>query len=172
MLRFPLHRMPRRHARAAAATGLFAVVALAAAACSSASASTASNAAGHLEAALASPLPRGSAAAGSIRITGAYLPQPATPDVAAVYFTVADIGDQPDVLVSAVSTPGAQVSLMSESATGGAETMTPLSGGLPVPTYGRVTLDPGGYHLMLTNPATPLKQGDTVTLALRFEHAG
>ena len=85
---------------------------------------------------------------------------------------MADTGSQPDVLVSAVSTPEAQVSLMSESVSGGAETMTPLSGGLPVPAHGRVTLGPGGYHLMLTNPSTPLEQGDTVRLALRFEHAG
>lgn len=161
--------------RAAAAAGLCAAVALAAAACSSASASSASPAAAgraNQPSANPSPSPRGSAAAGSIQITGAYLPQPASPDVAAAYFTVADSGDQADVLLSATSSPAAQAALMTESTSGGAESMTALAGGLPIPAHGRVTLGPDGYHLMLTDPATPLKQGGTVTLVLRFEHAG
>jgi copper(I)-binding protein len=119
-----------------------------------------------------SPSPRGSAAAGSIEISGAYLPQPASADVAAVYFTVTDTGDQPDVLLSATSSPASQASLMRESTSDGAESMTALSGGLPIPAHGQVTLAAGGDHLMLTDPATPLKQGDTVVLALSFAHAG
>ena len=179
---FPLPESAGPRVRAAAAAGVCAVVALAAAACSSASgsgsgsgsASSTSDAAGNANPAStgSSPSPRGSATAGSIRITGAYLPQPASPDVAAAYFTVTDTGDQADVLVSATSTPAAQDALMSETTANGAETMTAVAGGLPIPAHGHVTLGPDGYHLMLTNPATALEQGDTVTLALRFEHAG
>lgn len=174
MPRFTLPESAGPRVRAAAAAGVCATVALAAAACSSASASSASDAVGRPNQASAntSPSPRGSAAAGSIRITGAYLPQPASPDVAAAYFTVTDTGDQADTLISATSAPTAQAALMSESTAGGAESMTTLPGGLAIPAHGHVTLGPDGYHLMLTNPATPLKQGDTVTLTLRFEHAG
>lgn len=174
MLRFTLPGTTSPRARAAVATGVCAALALTVTACSSTSgsASHASDAPGDASSASASPSPRGSAVAGSIQITGAYLPQPASPDVAAVYFTVADTGDQADVLVSATSTPAAQASLMSESTSGGAESMTTLTGGLPIPAHGQVALAPDGYHLMLTNPVDPLKQGETVTLALRFEHAG
>lgn len=173
MLRFPLPESCTPRARTGLATFLGAVVALAAAACSATPGSAAS-AAGRAgtAAATASPSPRGSAASGSIRITGAYLPQPASADIAAAYFTIADAGDQNDVLVSATSMPAAQIGLMRETSTGGAESMTALTGGLPIPAHGQVTLGPGGYHLMLTDPATALKQGQIVTLALRFEHAG
>lgn len=172
MSRFPLLENLGPRTRAVVAAGVCAVAVLAAAGCSSASSSGASDAAGHASPASSSPSPRGSAAAGSIRVTGAYVPQPATPDVAAVYFTIADIGDQADTLISATSTPAALASLMSESTAGGAESMTPLTDGLAIPAHGQVTLAPDGYHLMLTNPAIALKQGETVTLSLRFERAG
>ncbi len=120
----------------------------------------------------ASPSPRGSASVGPIRITGAYLPQPASPDVAAVYFTVADTGDQADTLLSATSVPAAQVMLMSESSSGGSESMTAVPGGLSIPAHGQLALTAGGYHVMLTDPAVSLKQGDTVRLTLTFAHAG
>ena len=119
-----------------------------------------------------SPSPRGSASSGPIRITDAYLPQPAGPDVAAVYFTVADTGDQPDTLLSAASVPAAQVSLMSESAGGGAESMAVVAGGLSIPAHGQLAFTTGGYHVMLTDPAVPLKQGGTVQLTLTFRRAG
>jgi periplasmic copper chaperone A len=176
MMRFTLpETTATARARVGLATGLCAMVALAATACSSASPTgSGSVAAGHANSPTATTNPSrgGSATVGTIRITGAYLPQPATADIAAVYFTIADTGSQADTLISAASTPAAQTSLMRESTTNGAESMTALAGGLPIPAHGQITLAPGGYHLMLTDPATPLKQGGTVTLALRFEHAG
>ncbi|MBR7825533.1 copper chaperone PCu(A)C [Actinospica sp. MGRD01-02] len=117
--------------------------------------------------------PRGSASVGELEITDAYIPQPASPDVAAAYFTVTDVGSTGDVLLSATSTPASQTSLMQESDTGAdAGTMTDLPGGLSVPPKGAVELGPGGYHLMLDNPVSALKQGQTVVLALRFKYAG
>jgi copper(I)-binding protein len=186
MSRFPLpeNAGPLSHGRhtavatTAAAVGVCAAVALTAAACSAGSTASSGPAglagpAGQANPpASASPSPLGSAASGPIRITGAYLPQPASPDLAAVYFTVADTGDQSDALVSATSVPAAQAALMSESTTGGAESMTTLTGGLAVPAHGQVALAPDGYHLMLTDPASPLEQGGTVTLTLHFVRAG
>jgi copper(I)-binding protein len=181
MMRFTLPGFRAPHARTGLVGGACATVALAATACSSTTPSDHSVSDGHAGsvtisastvAPTASPSPRGSATAGSIRITGAYLPQPATADVAAAYFTIADTGDQADTLISATSAPAAQAMLMTESTAGGAESMTALTGGLPIPAHGQVTLTPGGYHLMLTDPATPLEQGGTVVLTLHFEHAG
>jgi len=117
--------------------------------------------------------PRGSASVGHIKITGAYIPQPATPSVAAAYFTVTETGSQGDVLLSATSVPASQASLMQESDNGAnAGTMSDLTGGLAIPAEGAVVLGPGGYHLMLTNPASPLTAGGSVALTLRFKGAG
>jgi copper(I)-binding protein len=148
------------------------VVALSAAGCSASSTAAGSNAAASGATASAAPQPRGSASAAGIVVSGAYIPQPATADVAAAYFTITDTGGRSDVLTSATSVPSAQASLMSETTSGGAETMTMLPGGLTVPAHGSVTLAPDGDHLMLTDPATALKQGGTVELTLHFEHAG
>ena len=168
------HRAPA--ARLAAASTLCALIAVAASACSSsasakpAAASTSSSSSS--SAALASG-PRGSASIGHIKITGAYIPQPATPSVAAAYFTVTETGSQGDVLLSATSVPASQASLMQETESGAnAGTMTDITGGLAIPANGAVDLGPGGYHLMLTNPASPLTAGGSVTLTLRFKHAG
>lgn len=39
---------------------------------------------------------------------------------------------------------------------------------LDVPAHGRVTLAPGGYHLMLTHAKHPVKPGDQVEITLEF----
>ena len=50
--------------------------------------------------------------------------------------------------------------------------MRELVDGLPIPAGETVTLMPGGYHVMLMDLKRPLKQGETVTVTLRFEKAG
>jgi periplasmic copper chaperone A len=162
-------------ARLAAAGTLCALIAVAAGACSSSASSTSASptAAATTSSSAAATGPRGSASVGHIKITGAYIPQPATPSVAAAYFTVTETGSQPDVLLSAASVPSSQASLMQETASGAdAGTMTDLAGGLAIPANGAVALGPGGYHLMLTNPASPLTAGGSVALTLRFKDAG
>lgn len=39
---------------------------------------------------------------------------------------------------------------------------------LPIASENKVVLKPGGTHLMLINPVTPLKAGDTVSFVLKF----
>ena len=43
---------------------------------------------------------------------------------------------------------------------------------MPIEPGKTVKLAPGGYHLMLMDLKTPLKQGDKVPLTLEFEKAG
>ncbi len=43
---------------------------------------------------------------------------------------------------------------------------------IPVPAGGKVTLNPGGYHVMLINLKRQLKAGEKVKLTLKFEKAG
>jgi periplasmic copper chaperone A len=175
MYRFTLpgNRQHTSTARRAAAGTLCVLIAVTASACSSsAKTAAASTSSANSSAAVASG-PRGSASIGHIKITGAYIPQPATPSVAAAYFTVTETGSQGDVLLSATSVPASQASLMQETASGAnAGTMTDITGGLAIPADGAVVLGPGGYHLMLTNPASPLTSGGSVALTLRFKDAG
>ena len=163
--------------RLAAAGTLCALIAIAASACSSSKSSadkrSAASDTASSGAAVTETGPRGSASVGHIKITGAYIPQPATPSVATAYFTVTETGSQGDVLLSAASVPASQAMLMQESETGAnAGDMTNIAGGLAIPAEGAVALGPGGYHLMLTDPASPLVAGGSVALTLHFKDAG
>ena len=54
----------------------------------------------------------------------------------------------------------------------GVMTMRPLDKGLSIEPGRTVKLAPGGYHLMLLDLKSPLKQGDKVPVTLEFEKAG
>jgi copper(I)-binding protein len=54
----------------------------------------------------------------------------------------------------------------------GVMTMRPLDKGLTIEPGKTVKLAPGGYHLMMLDLKTPLKQGDKVPVTLEFEKAG
>ncbi len=105
---------------------------------------------------------------GPLSVVDAFLPQPASSAVAAIYLTVKDSGGRPDALV-AVSSPAAAGSmLMTENANG---TMGLLRE-LRVPAHGQASLIPGKDHLMLEQPHATLAVGEHVTVTLRFQHAG
>ena len=40
---------------------------------------------------------------------------------------------------------------------------------LSIPAKSSLTLEPGGYHLMLFNPAKPVKAGDKITLTVNLD---
>jgi copper(I)-binding protein len=50
--------------------------------------------------------------------------------------------------------------------------MRPIEKGLTIDPGKTVKLAPGGYHLMMMDLKSPLKQGDKVPLTLEFEKAG
>jgi copper(I)-binding protein len=54
----------------------------------------------------------------------------------------------------------------------GVMTMRPLENGLAIEPGKTVMLAPGGYHLMLFDLNSPLKQGEKVPLTLEFEKTG
>jgi len=94
---------------------------------------------------------------------------PGGAQTAAVYATLtAPAGDR----LTAVSTPAAQkADLHTMTMDNGVMKMRQIAG-LDLPPGQAVTLKPGGYHVMLTGLAKPLKEGDSVTLTLTFEKAG
>jgi|GEM_PF-6428573 len=113
--------------------------------------------------------PTANVAVGSLRITGAYIPQPASASVAAAYFTITNFGTA-DALVSASSDVTQDVGLHQSVTNGTVGTMIDVSS-LTVPARGLVRLSPGGSHLMLLNP-TPVVSGGFVEIRLTFRQAG
>jgi copper(I)-binding protein len=101
-----------------------------------------------------------------LRVVGAYVPQPASPDVAAAYFTVLDEGGAGDELTGVGSDVAAET--MMHRSTG--QTME-MVGSAAVPAKGRLVFRPGGYHVMLEKPVRSLRPGDHVTLTLRFRRS-
>jgi copper(I)-binding protein len=106
---------------------------------------------------------------GPLEVINAFLPNPASPSVAAIYLTVKNTGSRPDELVSASSPISAHSMLMKENAHG--STMGMLAE-LRIPAHGQASLKPGRDHLMLEQPKMKFKVGRTVLVTLRFERAG
>lgn len=89
--------------------------------------------------------------------------------VSAGYFTLCNGGASDDALVSATSSAAGVVELH-ESTTNadGVSSMRHLDE-LPAPAGGRVTLAPGGAHLMLMGLSAPLSEGGSISVTLRFK---
>jgi len=110
------------------------------------------------------------AQSGNIEITGAWArATPGGAEAAAAYVTLdAPAGDR----LTAVSTPAAQKAGIHEmSMDNGVMKMRPVDS-VDLPPGQKVTLKPGGYHIMLTGLAKPLVEGQSFPLTLDFVKAG
>lgn len=101
-----------------------------------------------------------------LSVVGAYVPQPASPDVAAAYFTVRNNGGTAARLTG-VRTDASHEAMMHRSDAGGGMQMVDS---VTVPAHGSVAFARGGLHVMITNPRR-LRQGDSVRLTLTFSGA-
>jgi len=98
----------------------------------------------------------------------------ATPPAArtgAAYFTISNHGATPDRLVAAKSTAAAQVELHAHVNEGGVMRMKHVDT-IVVAPGGRVSLRPGGLHVMLLDLKGPLQDGGRLSLTLSFAGAG
>jgi periplasmic copper chaperone A len=105
-----------------------------------------------------------------IKITDAWArATPGGAQTAAAYVTIESAaGDR----LTGVSTPAAQKAEIHEmTMVGNVMNMRPVDG-VDLPAGQAVTLKPGGYHIMLTGLAKPLREGDTFPLTLTFAKAG
>jgi copper(I)-binding protein len=105
---------------------------------------------------------------GALTVVEAFLPQPASPDVAAIYLTVKNSGARADELVSVSSAAAGSSMLMTENANG---TMGMLRT-LRIPAHGSASLVPGRDHVMLEQPRGTLDVGQHVAVSLHFRLAG
>lgn len=100
----------------------------------------------------------------------------ATPEgakVAAGYFTLRNLGAQPDRLVAATGEIAGKTEVHEMSVdAAGVMTMHPVPGGLEIPAGGEVKLQPGSFHIMFMDLKQGAKEGETFTGTLTFEKAG
>ncbi|MGB9116217.1 copper chaperone PCu(A)C [Bradyrhizobium sp.] len=111
--------------------------------------------------------------AGDLVITQAW--SRATPGGAKVgggYLTIENKGSAPDRLIGGSADIADRVQVHEMAVNNGVMTMRPLDKGLVIEPGKTVKLAPGGYHLMLLDLKSPLKQGDKLPVTLEFEKAG
>ena len=111
--------------------------------------------------------------AGDLVITQAW--SRATPNGAKIgsgYFTIENKGTAPDRLVGVSADVAGKVEVHEMAMKDGVMTMRPLPAGLTIDPGKIVKLAPGGYHLMMFDLKSPLKQGDALPVTLEFEKAG
>src|SRR5712671_7915507 len=111
--------------------------------------------------------------AGDLVITQAW--SRATPGgakVAGGYLTIENKGSAPDRLIGGSVDLADKVQVHEMTTNNGVMTMRPLDKGLAIDPGKTVKLAPGGYHLMLLDLKSPLKQGDKLPVTLEFEKAG
>jgi len=111
--------------------------------------------------------------AGDLVITEAW--SRATPKGAktgGAYLTIENKGSTPDRLVSGSTDAAGKVEIHEMTMANGVMKMRPVDKGLEIDPGKTVKLAPGGYHVMLMDLKTPLKQGDKLPITLEFEKAG
>jgi copper(I)-binding protein len=92
--------------------------------------------------------------------------------IAGGYLTIENKGSAPDRLIGGSGDFAGKVEVHEMAMNNGVMTMRSLDKGLAIEPGKTVKLAPGGYHLMLMDLKSPLKQGDKVPLVLEFEKAG
>jgi copper(I)-binding protein len=97
-----------------------------------------------------------------ISVSGAYIPQPVSADMAAGFLTVANDSGTKDELTSVTSDDGEVT--MHETVGGAMEEVSRLS----VPSHGQLVFKSGGNHLMFDKLKHKPKQGQTVSVELHF----
>lgn len=108
---------------------------------------------------------------GQVKVENAWArATPAGAATAAIYLTLE--APAADKLVS-VATPAArEADLHTMSMDNGIMKMRALPGGIDLPAGQKVTLKPGGMHIMLSALTGPLKEGENVPLTLTFAKSG
>jgi periplasmic copper chaperone A len=122
---------------------------------------------------LAAPVQAQEVKAGDLVITQPW--SRATPGgakIAAGFLTIENKGTAAERLVGVAGDVAGRVEIHEMAMNNGVMTMRPLDKGLAIEPGKTVKLAPGGYHLMLMDLKSQLKQGDKVPLTLEFEKAG
>jgi hypothetical protein len=122
---------------------------------------------------LAAPARAEEVKAGDLVITQGW--SRATPNGAKIgsgYLTIENKGAAADRLIGGSADAAGKVEVHEMAMKNGVMTMRSLDNGLAIDPGKTVKLAPGGYHLMIFDLKSPLKQGDKLPVTLEFEKAG
>ncbi|MFD0168081.1 copper chaperone PCu(A)C [Streptomyces decoyicus] len=108
----------------------------------------------------------GGDSAPKIEVTGAYMPQPVTEQMAGVYLTVKNNGDTAEKLTEVTSNLSKAITIHKTVG----NKMEQVES-LPVPANGTLRLSRGGNHLMFMGLKNKPVKGDTFTVTLHFTAA-
>ena len=108
--------------------------------------------------------------AGEIQVGGAWVREaPPTAKALAAYMVITNASQQPVKLMGAEAPAFSTVEVHQSMQHGGMMHMMAVENVVIAPGTS-VTLEPGGYHLMLMEPRERLKSGDVVLLRLHFDN--
>ena len=111
--------------------------------------------------------------AGDLQVSAAWArATPPGAKVGAAFLTVSNSGATPDRLVAAESPAATAIALHETVENAGVAQMRPLPDGIAIAPGGRVALQPGGFHMMLSDLQGPLVAGEQLEMTLVFERAG
>jgi copper(I)-binding protein len=102
-----------------------------------------------------------------LSVSAAYMPQPVSADMAAGFLTISNKGGAGDELTSVTSATAGEITM--HSTVGGA--MEEKSS-FAIPAHGQLVFKSGGNHLMCEKLKRKPRQGDPVTLTLKFAESG
>lgn len=114
----------------------------------------------------------GAPSGGSLTVSGAWVRVPTSPGTTAAYLTIVNATPADDSLVGVSTTAATSAGLHRTTTDSSGMTGMQMTDSVHVPAGATVTLEPGGYHIMLTGLTGDLKAGSTIELVLTFEHAG
>lgn len=89
--------------------------------------------------------------------------------VSAAYMVISNTGGSMDRLIGGSTEAASVVEIHTVEMENDVMRMRPLADGLEIPAGERVTLQPGGYHVMLMDLQQDLIAGEMLTLTLSFE---
>ncbi len=109
------------------------------------------------------------ARAATLQIQDARVPEaPPVAPVLAGYLTLVNSGEKTVRVVGASSDQFEAVEIHEMHMKDGVMTMKPVPA-LTIPAGGKVSLAPGGLHLMLIRPHKPFRAGDTIRVMLKLD---
>ncbi len=94
-----------------------------------------------------------------------------SPNGAAGYMVITNNGGEADVLISVSIDFGGMVMLHQTIIEDNIMKMNQIHN-LELPPFSTVELKPGGYHIMIQDPAQPIQEGETVKIHLNLEKSG
>lgn len=101
------------------------------------------------------------------------LPAPANRSVTAGYLAIVNNGDVEDRLLSATSPDAERIEIHQTSTAADLSVhMVEARDGIPIYPRGRTVLESGGFHLMVIGLRRAVREGDSISITLRFERAG